>query len=201
LIGPVQVLVKRRKKGTVCLLACAVATGLETPAVGAVSQVSGTALDDTLMGTPSVDLVDGGLGNDTIKLDRNGGDTLIGGPGRDRFVLQTHSGSKHVVADFKPELGDVLDLSAVDSNVAMVHAGAHWVPARPGIQPWKLVKTYSPRPDNSTRLLNGEATLAWLPVWNRTVVRLYRAGEDRMAYEIHVSGKHTGMAGFKGLVK
>ena len=75
------------------------------------------------------------------------------------------------------------------------------VPARPGIQPWKLVKTHVPRPSNAERRFNGEATLTWLPIWNRTVVSLYRAGEDRVAYEIHVSGKRTGTAGFKGLVK
>jgi len=77
-------------------------------APGGGGHVTGTALDDIVMGSDGHDLLEGGLGDDII-IDGHGQDTLAGGGGRDIFVLSA-DGNVDTITDFDPGR-DRLDLS------------------------------------------------------------------------------------------
>jgi Ca2+-binding RTX toxin-like protein len=73
--------------------------------------VTGTALDDHLIGSVVGETLSG-LSGDDILLDARGNDVLIGGPGSDLFVF-TADGQTDQIADFERGV-DRLDLSAFD---------------------------------------------------------------------------------------
>ncbi|MEJ2020838.1 MAG: calcium-binding protein [Maritimibacter sp.] len=76
--------------------------------------ITGSALDDTLVGNISADQLSGGNGDD-ILVDGGGVDQLTGGSGADTFVLHD-DGVDDAILDFDP-LRDLLDLS----NWPMLH--------------------------------------------------------------------------------
>ena len=75
------------------------------------SGVTGTALDDQLIGSVVGETLSG-LAGDDILLDARGNDILIGGPGSDLFVF-TADGQTDQIADFERGV-DRMDLSAFD---------------------------------------------------------------------------------------
>jgi Ca2+-binding RTX toxin-like protein len=80
--------------------------------------LDGYAGDDTLIGGSGNDRLIGGSGNDVL-IGGTGTDQLDGGVGNDRFVFQSNSDSLASAPDriLNWNVGDVIDLSAVDGNV------------------------------------------------------------------------------------
>ena len=76
----------------------------------------GTNGADQFKGSGLFDRLEGGGGKDTFTLDSWGSDTLAGGAGADLFKLGPSSGLNHLVADFNPLEGDVLDFSSIDAD-------------------------------------------------------------------------------------
>lgn len=106
--------------------------GVANGSIEGVEALIGSAFSDRLLGDGLANLLDGGLGNDTMfgnggadTLVANGGaDTLDGGDGADRFVLGTGAASA-VVADFGANgYADVIDLSAFGFDSAA--QSAYW---------------------------------------------------------------------------
>lgn len=88
---------------------------------GGPDQMYGGVGDDTLVGEGGPDTLRGGEGND-ILVGGGAADTLIGGEGNDIltgsgggdvFRFESLADAGDVIADFKPQQGDVIDISAV----------------------------------------------------------------------------------------
>lgn len=88
---------------------------------------NGTNGADQFKGSGLFDRLEGGGGKDTFTLDRWGSDTIAGGVGADLFILGPSSGPDHLIADFNPLEGDVLDFSSIDADHTQL-----------GIQPFEL---------------------------------------------------------------
>lgn len=92
---------------------------------GRADTIKGLAGNDTLKGNGGNDLLDGGGGRDRL-IGGGGNDTLQGGTGKDRmtggtgadtFVFTSPKDVKgDLITDFKPNQGDLIDLSKIDAN-------------------------------------------------------------------------------------
>ena len=94
--------------------------------------ISGRAGDDTLLGGDGNDLIDGGEGDDFLDggpgsdllFGGPGNDELTGGEGADRFFMLSLPDRGDQILDFNADEGDVLDLSALFSDVEVDIANA-----------------------------------------------------------------------------
>lgn len=99
---------------------------------GALDSLYGGSGNDTLSGGNQSDLLYGGSGNDVLNCD-NQGDTLFGGLGvdtlagggqNDRFsfisTFDSVFATPDVITDFTTTGSDIIDLSAIDANVASI---------------------------------------------------------------------------------
>ena len=90
---------------------------------GGDDQISGLEGDDLLDGGEGDDILDGGPGSDLL-FGGPGNDTLIGGEDADRFFLLSLPDRGDQILDFNADEGDVLDLSALFSDVDVDVANA-----------------------------------------------------------------------------
>jgi Ca2+-binding RTX toxin-like protein len=83
--------------------------------------LTGSALDDTLIGTTGANTIIGGDGADTIRGGR-GADFLTGGQDADKFVFtalaDSAPGARDLITDFV-HAWDTIDFSAIDANTSI----------------------------------------------------------------------------------
>lgn len=146
----------------------------------------GSSLSDRFTGSGLIDRLQGNSGDDYFILDKWGGDVIVGGPGRDHFVLQRESGRNHVIEDFRAEEGDVLNFSTIDADDTV-----------PGIQTFKLIENVS------ASIVRGSASLQCAGHDGKMTLRLYvrhRGVEStRPDYELIVGQCTTKTKGLIGL--
>jgi Ca2+-binding RTX toxin-like protein len=144
--------------------------------------------DDLIGGGDGNDLLGGGDGADTIYGDGGadvlygdgGRDTLFGGAGADRFVFtglgESPAASPDRIADFRADLGDIIDLSAIDAN-----SGAA------GDQAFAFVTTFSNQA--------GQAVLTYDAGANVSTLSLDMNGDGVADFSLLVDGA-SGQGGF-----
>jgi Ca2+-binding RTX toxin-like protein len=92
--------------------------------------LTGSIYADRLSGNALNNVIDGGAGNDTL-IGGDGSDLIIGGLGQDRLsggsgndifqfnnVSESPSSLPDVITDFNRLLGDRIDVSVIDANIA-----------------------------------------------------------------------------------
>ena len=91
--------------------------------MGTAAKGTGNGLANTLTGNSGANNLNGGAGNDNL-IGGSGKDNLTGGLGADKFkfnaVAETGNTvtTRDIIADFKHNQGDKIDLSAIDANTA-----------------------------------------------------------------------------------
>jgi len=79
--------------------------------------------DDVLVGGPGNDTLSGGDGNDVLN-GGGGSNYLIGGPGDNDFVFDTlSSGHANVIADFEPQIDDLLLKRVTSTEITSITQG------------------------------------------------------------------------------
>jgi len=148
----------------------------------------GSNLSNKFTGSGLIDHLQGNSGDDYFILDKWGGDLIVGGPGKDHFVLQSDSGRGHIIADFRQEEGDILDFGTVDAD--------HTVG---GVQAFRLME------DSLAAVARGSASLQCASHDGPTTLRLYvrhRGLESSQPdYEIKFGRCVKNPNGFVGLTR
>lgn len=129
--------------------------------VRAIENVTGSALDDTLLGDDAAnilrglggddlirgrkgdDVIDGGNGDDRLNGNRgddtirsgDGNDRIKGGPGADTFVFDLFEDGRNVIRDFNPE-EDEIELSLLGFDLSITQRGDDVVIRHTDDQPW-----------------------------------------------------------------
>ena len=135
---------------------------------------------DRLTGGNGVDTLNGGTGKDFLRGDA-GADLLIGAGGKDRFIFQAVTDSlpfaRDQIADFVPGIGELIDVSAIDTNTGVG-----------GDQAFVLVGSFG---GNA-----GEAVLTYSAGPNQTTFELDQNGDGEADFSALINGNQTAGVGF-----
>ena len=141
--------------------------------------IGGAAGNDTLGGAGGADTIYGDAGVDVIYGD-GGADTLSGGEGADRFVFtavaDSAPGASDRIVDFRADLGDRIDLSAIDAQAGTAANEA-----------FSFVSAFSGRA--------GQAVLNYSAAANTTTLALDVTGDGQADAILLITGQ-VGQVGF-----